>query len=365
MTVRKIYEIIDYLLMFLNNSFARKLQDYLVTIQNNPSNIVLTKEITDRLITDLEGIMQTDISLNLNKVLYASAVKSFTDEKYYTELINLKEANYSDYSSQYNILNNIITQLDADVKQNIINLENLKTVFKPFLNKDYSELQGDKNAIFSIVLNNIQSYHNLKILNRELNRWDHGLMIYQQILSPDTPKSLEIVEVSEGSIEILLNLDADTVSSLIDLFKTGLEAFGAYLTYKEIKNKLTKPFQDNKKLMKGEEEQEKLLLENVDETIINKLKQQAEASNQEKIEALDKKIDVVTKLLTDQIVKGNNIKLISAPENEVEMEELEEEKEKIFTNSQKVFKKLDEPSKQKLLDQYIVKESETENSIDP
>jgi small nuclear ribonucleoprotein (snRNP)-like protein len=357
MTIRKINEIINYLLYVLNEGFVQKLQDYLVTIQNNSSNLVLTKEITDRLISDLEAIMQTDIPTNMDKILYSSVSKPFTDRKHYDELIELKEANYSDYSTQYSSLVNIITRIDSDVKQNLIDIENLKTVFKPFLDKDYSELQGENNAIFSVVLNNIQSYRNLKLLNKELNKWDQGLMIYQQILSSDTPRSLEIVEVSEGSIEILLNLDADTVTSLIDLFKTGLEAFGAYLTYKEIKNKLTKPFQDNKKLMKGEEGQEKLLLENVEEAIVTKLKQQAEASKQENIEALDKKIDIVVKLLTDQIVKGNNIKLISAPEEKPEIENLEEEKEQIFVNSQKVFKKLDETSKQKLLDQYEYKES--------
>lgn len=358
MTIRKVNEIIDYLLVFLNNGFTQKLQDYSVTIQNNSSNLVLTKEITDRLISDIEVIMQTDIPVNMDRVLYTSESKPFTDGKYYDELIKLKELKYSDYSSQYSSLLDIITRMDNNIKQNLIDIESLKIVFSPFLDKDYAELQGEDNAIFSIVLNNIQSYKNLKLLNKELNKWDHGLMIYQQILSSDTPKTLEIVEVSEGSVEILLNLDASTVNSLIDLFKTGLEAFGAYLAYKEIKSKLMKPFQDNKKLMKGEEGQEKLLLENIEEAIINKLRLQAEASNQKNIEALDKKIDVVMKLLTDQIVKGNNIKLISAPEEQPETEVLEGEKEDIFISSQKIFKKLDEPSKQKLLNQYIDKEIE-------
>jgi small nuclear ribonucleoprotein (snRNP)-like protein len=359
MTIRKVNEIIDYLIDFLKeNRFIQNLSNYLVTIQNNQSNLVLTKEICDRIIADFDQIEQTDLSANLEKVLYASTSKPFTTKKYYDRLIQLREANYTDYSTQYGTLSNIITEIQADTNQNLLEIEKIKKVFKPFQEKDYSELQGSENAIFSIILNNVQSYKNLKLLNQELKRWDTGLFVYQQILSSDTPKSLDIVEVSEGSIEILINLDFSAVSSLVELFTKGLEAFSAYLAYKAIKYELVKAFHDNEKLLKGEENQEKLMLENVKESIINKLKQQAEASRQSDIEALDKKIDIVTKLLTDQIVKGNNVRLISAPEGETDIEVMESEKQEIFIKSQKIFKTLDEPNRQKLINVYVDREAE-------
>jgi hypothetical protein len=188
-------------------------------------------------------------------------------------------------------------------------------------------------------------------LSFELKNWDKGLFIYQQIISEETPKPFEIIEIDQGSIEVVLNLLFDVSEKLLDLFKTGFEVYGSYLAYKTIvKDTLLKSFRGNEKLISAEEEREKLLLENVRIAVREELKKQAKKIKKQ--EAIEKKIDEVTKLVTEHIIKGNSVKLLSAPEDKEEIFEKEEEKELYFIKSKADYKKLDEATKQILISEF-------------
>lgn len=351
MTVRKIIELVDFIKLTIGPSqYSGILQDQIVTIQNNTNNLVLLKEIADKAISDFEKLKEKEIPELLDKVL-VEKVKPFTQENYFQQLLNLKEANYPDPGSQYNTLNNILTQIQARVNQNIAELDKIKATVEPFLTKDFSELQKEDNTLFAIIFNNINSYNNLKTLSFELKNWDRGLFIYQQIISDETPKPFEIVEVDQGSIEVVLNLIFEVGEKLLDLFKTGLEVYAAYLAYKTVvHDNLLKSYKGNPLLIKSEEEREKLLLENVKVAVKEELKKQAKKVK--KHEALEKKIDEVTKLITEHIIKGNSVKLISAPADKEEILEKEEEKENFYIASKSDYKKLDEETKQLLLTEF-------------
>ena len=354
MTVRKIIELIDNLKRILQDGgFSNKLSDYLVAIQNNPNNLVLLKEITDKLISDLTEIEQSDVPENLERILVNSNNKPFTDDDFLKQVEDLKAQNATDPGSHYNSLNNIITQLQSRITQNITELDATKKVVQPFLTKDYSELQKETNAIFALVFNNPNSFENLKNLSFELKRWDRGLFIYQQIISDDAPKAFEIVEIDQGSIEVVLNLAFEVADKLLELFKTGFEVYGAYLAYKTTVLEIIKSYRGNEKLIKGEEEREKLLLENVRKAIKDEVIMQSKKSKAKNQEAIEKKIDEVTKLLSDHIVKGNSVKLLSAPTDKEEAVLVkEEEKEMTFIANTKNYKQIDETTKQKLLTEY-------------
>lgn len=351
MTVRKIIELIDFIKDKIGkNNFSTKLQDYLVTIQNNNNNLVLLKELTDKLIEDYGKLEEEEIPELLDKVL-VNKEKPFTDDGFLKQLENLKEQNYPDPGSHYNTLNSIITQLQARVNTNIAELDKISITVRPFLSKDYSELQTETNAIFAIIFNNEQTYNSLRLLSFELKNWDRGLFIYQQIISEETPKPFEIIEIDQGSIEVVLNLLFDVGEKLLDLFKTGFEVYGAYLAYKTIIHEtLSKSFRGNEKLIKGEEEREQLLLENVKIAVREELKKQAKKVKKQ--EALEKKIEEVTKLVTEHIIKGNSVKLLSAPKEKEEVYEKEEEKEVLFVKSKVDYKKLDEATKQLLISEF-------------
>ncbi|MDQ2718944.1 MAG: hypothetical protein M3Z26_04175 [Bacteroidota bacterium] len=351
MTVRKIIELVDFIEATIGpTQYSSLLQDQIVTIQNTPNNLVLLKEITDKAIFDFEKLREKDIPELLDKVL-VEKVKPFTQETFFQQLLDLKEANYPDPGSQYNTLNTILTQIQTTVNQNIVELDKIKKTVEPFLTKDYSELQKEDNALFAIIFNNVNSYSNLKTLSFELKNWDRGLFIYQQIISDETPKPFEIVEVDQGSIEVVLNVIFEVGEKLLDLFKTGFEVYAAFLAYKTvIHDNLVKSYKGNLLLIKSEEEREKLLLENVKIAIKEELNKQAKKAK--KHEALEKKIEEVTKLITEHIIKGNSVKLISAPTDKEEILDKEEEKESFYVASKSDYKKLDEETKQLLLTEF-------------
>ena len=121
----------------------------------------------------------------------------------------------------------------------------------------------------------------------------------------------------------------------------------------------------NKKLIQMENEREKLMLDNIKESISTKLLEQhtERIKIDKKIEkpGLEKKIDQVAIVLADHIVKGNEIKLLTPPkkidENDIDIaEELREE----TANVRESFKKLNAEEKQILIDKYTIKENEEE-----
>lgn len=351
MTVRKILELIISVKKQIGvDNYITKLQDYQTTIQNNSSNIVLLKEILDKTIYDLDNLIENSIPEFLEKLLVGKIIP-FEFEKFKKQLIELKEKNHTDYSQLYNELTNILAQMLEKMNSNIAELDKISKVIEPFQTKDFNDIQEDDNAIFAIIFNNESSFNNLKSLSFELRNWDKGLFLYQQIVSDETPKAFEIIEVEQGSVEVILNLAFDVAENLVDLFKTGMETYGAYLTYKTlIHDKLFATFKDNKKLMALEEEREKLLLQNVKDVVRNEIKKQAKKGK--KHEALDKKIEEVTKLVTEHIIKGNSVKLLSAPEEKEEVLEKEKEKEMHYVKSKADYKKLDEATKQLLLEEF-------------
>ena len=357
MTVRKIIELIDFIKSKIGkDSFSQILQDYIVTIQNNSTNLVLLKEITDKAIIDYEKLLYEQIPEMLNRVL-VNKTKPFTTTDFLKQLQDLKDQNNTDPATHYNALNSILTTLQTRFQADITELDTIRALLVPFLSKDYSELQKVDNAIFAIIFNNDNSFSNLKTLSFELKNWDRGLFIYQQVISEETPKAFEIVEIDQGSIEVVLNLLFTVAEKLLELFKTGLEVYGAYLVYKTIvHDNLIKSYRGNEKLIKSEEEREKLLLDNVREAVREELKKQAKKVK--KHEALEKKIEEVTKLVTDHIIKGNSVKLLSAPEEHKEILEKEEAKEELFIQNNVNYTKLDSSTKKQLLDEFTTKPKE-------
>jgi len=354
MTVRKIIELIDFIKSKIGaSSYSQNLQDYIVTIQNNTGNLVLLKEITDKAIYDYEKLLEQQIPEMLDKVL-VNKTKPFTTENFLKQLEDLKASNNIDPATHYNSLNSILTTLQARVAADIAELDIIKAMIVPFLTKDYSELQKEDNAIFAIIFNNDKSYNNLNTLSFELKNWDRGLFIYQQVISEETPKAFEIVEIDKGSIEVVINLLFIVGEKLLELFKTGFEVYGAYLAYKTIiHDNLLKSYRGNEKLIKSEEEREKLLLDNVRSAVREEIKKQAKKIKKQ--EALEKKIEEVTRLVTDHIIKGNSVKLLSAPEEKKEVLKQEEEKEQLFIQNKVNYKKLDSLTKQLLIDEFTTK----------
>lgn len=351
MTIRKIIEIIDFVKSKLGKGeLQTKLQDYQSTIENNSSNIILLKELLDKSIDDLIELKNEDISNLLNKILVGTT-KPFALDNYIKKLFGILNKNHTDYSIIYNEMENLFGEMIQDLTRNLEELEKIRKTILPFQEKDFSELQSTDNSIFAIIFTNEKSIGNIKSLSYELKNWNRCLFLFQLIVSKKTPSSFEIIEVEQGSIEVIINLAYEISDKLLDVFKTGLETYTAYLAYKTlVKDNITKTFNGNEELIELEEKREKLMLQNVKEAVKKELKKKAK---KDKEEALEKKIDEVTRLLTEHIIKGNTVKLLSAPEKE-EDEVMKKEKERaiLYKKSQIDYKKLDKETKLFLIEHF-------------
>ena len=354
MTIRKLIELIDLVKSNLQTQgLTQRLNDYLVTIQNNQGNLVLLREIHDKLIMEIESVLSSEVPEALDKILLTNENRPFLKDDFLAQLVNLKSSNVADPPSLFNALNSIVSNLVTRVNQNISGIDGFRNTLTPFLTRDFSIYQKDDNGLLNIIFSNHSSYKDLKSLSFETGRWNKGLFLYQQIITDKTPSDFEIIEVDNGSIEFVINIDFKVVENLLELFKVGLEVYGAYLLYKSNLLEIIKTYRGNEKLIKSEEEREKLLLDNIKEAIKTEIQKQVKKANQKNKEAIDKKIDQVTQLVTDHIVKGNNVKLISAPESQKEVIFKEEQiKETQFISNKKNYDKLDEGTKQKLISEF-------------
>ena len=196
------------------------------------------------------------------------------------------------------------------------------------------------------------------------------LPIYHQLLKSESPGDIQIIEVQNGSIDFVLNLDIDVALDLVELFKLGFKGFAAYLSYKKLLEPIVRHYHGNKKLIRSEEEREKLLLENIGTAIQERIKKQhADAKKADtgvNKTAIPKKIEQVTKLIASHIIKGNDMKLLSIPargETEEGGEEVPDERDALRKESMEARRQLrlmSTEAHQKLLEAYGRLEEEEE-----
>lgn len=365
MTIRKLIEQIDYLEQNLKQSgFWETTQDNYNTILNNRQNIVLLKELTEKQVNKLNILLSSETPLFLESILNPNGSEPFSDTDFVQLFQDVLSSNIVDVNQYYNEITPIFNDLISKVTENIEKIETLKSIFQPYLDKDYSLLQAESNAIFSIKFSDEKTIGGLKNLSKEINKWNTGLLIYYNLIKGESPKDIELIEVDNGSIDFVINIDFDIASKFLELIKVGFELFTAYLLYKTNIAQITKSYGDNQKLIDGEKQREQDLLENisiqVEKTIKKQLKEQKKGTKAQ-IEALDKKIEVIAKLVKEHIVKGNSVKLLSSPEAEKENTALvQKDNQELTEKTKNLFKQLGPEEQIKLLEAFV---QETEESI--
>jgi hypothetical protein len=210
----------------------------------------------------------------------------------------------------------------------------------------------------------------LKEFSKNLSKLQKAINLYHQILKSSSPPDVEILEIQNGSIDIIVNLDIDIALNLIDLFKIGFKCYIAYLSYKNMIRPIVDTYFGNKKLESGEIEREKDLLENIGESIKREIKKQHEKALQtdKSIDTnIDKKVEQVSNLITSHIINGNNIKILALSYDEEKNEDKDRNKENITelriltANAHNELKKLPDIELIKLLE-YYTKSNNDENS---
>lgn len=175
----------------------------------------------------------------------------------------------------------------------------------------------DGLAIIAIVFNEHQTITSLEQFTKTLAAWNRVLPIYHQLLKSESPEDIQIVEIQNGSIDFVVNLNVDVALNLVELFKMGFKVFAAYLSYKQVIKPIIDSYYGNRKLISQEEEREKLLLENIGSAIQKQIEAQHKKAKKadKRVDgtAVTKKVEQVTNLIASHIVKGNDMKLLALP----------------------------------------------------
>ena len=301
----------------VNSGFKRDLEDYIASIPASQNNILGLREIAGKLLSSIERIYAGDLPDALAALLPNPSARPFTEsphDKELQELLNNSEIPQQEF---FNRLNSKLAQLKKQIDQNTSEITKIEQFLSPYVSVDISNLADDDLAIIAIIFNDRETITSLGRFAKTVASWNRTLQIYHQLLKSDSPEDISIVEVQNGSIDLIVNLDVDVAINIAELFKVGFKVFVAYLSYKKMIKPIIESYHGNKKLIAGEEARVKLMLDNIGEAVKGAIHDQHKAAikadNKVDDTAIQKKVEHVANLVTAHIVQGNDVKLLALP----------------------------------------------------
>lgn len=354
----------------VDSGFKRDLDDFAGSLPASQNNIMVLREIADKVLSVINRLYSGDLPDGLKSLLPGEKIRPFTEVPHDSNLRELIENTEIPQPEFFNQLTNLINQLRQQIEQNVNEVTKIKEFITPYISKDVERIAKDDIAIIAIVFNERQTITNLKQFTKALAAWNRVLPIYHQLLKSESPEDIQIVEIQNGSIEFVVNLNVNVALNLVDLFKLGFQVFAAYLSYKQMIKPIIDSYHGNKKLISQEEERETLLLENIGTTIQNRIEAQHKEAKKadKKVDgtAVPKKVEQVTNLIASHIVKGNDMKLLALPETgETKDGEEEVRDERVALREQSIaarrqLRHITGDAQQRLLEAYGKLKEETE-----
>lgn len=349
--------------LVIKSGFKRDITDFIQSIQQGQNqNLVFMKDLSGKVKNKLIEFENYGLEAELSLVLREN--KPFTTLNTLNQLEELDSNTEIDGNNYFSKFNQILNQLKQHLDENKKELDTLLIFFQKYKSDNKYESENEQ-ALVSLIFKDLKSTGSLKEFAKVLNRWNRMLVVYHTLLTSDSPDEITLVEIQNGSIDVIFNIDFDIAIDLTELIKTGLTVYGAYLLYKSKTAKIIiESYLGNQKLLKQEKEREKLMLENIKESIAQRALEQhkEKLKSDRKIEktSIEVKIEEVSSVITDHIIKGNELKLLTPPKineedggNDISVE-LREETAKV----RETFKKLTSEEKQLLIEKYSIKNEE-------
>ena len=345
----------SYVLEFENyvitSGFHRDINDLTTSMPNYQNDILNMRKVIENLNSYLENIYRTDLPAHLIKLMIHNTQPSFTFEDHYKNLIDLYEDKKIPQNQFFTKLTDIINKLNGRVNQNVTEVSRIKKFLEPYVDKDTQQLKSTNSALISIIFNDELTTKSLTTFSKTIHCWNKYLPLYHQLLRSESPEDIEIVEIQNGSIDIVFNLDIKVAMGLAEVFKVGMGCFAAYLAYKEVLKPFTSTFRGNKKLINAETDMEEGMLENIGTALQEKIQEQHTAALKMD-SSIDKssvkiKVNEVEKLISSHIVKGNEFKLLAVPELDENNDEDQATIDEINSDLEKL--RVDIKNKSKLL----------------
>ncbi len=347
----------------VKSGFKRDLEDYIASLPASQSNILGLREIAGKLLSSLERIYAGDLPNALAALLPTPQVRPFTEFPHDQELRELIGNSEIPQQEFFNRLNSKLVQLKKQIDQNTAEITKIEQFITPYVSVDISKISDEDLAIIAIIFNDRETITNLGSFAKTVALWNRTLPIYHQLLKSESPKGIAIVEVQNGSIDLIVNLDVDVAINLAELFKVGFEVFAAYLSYKKMIKPIIDSYHGNRKLIAQEEGREELMLDNIGEAVKGTIHEQHKAAKKadNKVDgtAIQKKVEQVTNLVTAHIVQGNDVKLLALPAQGEAAEDpnaatrdLGEELQKESMAARRALREIPPEAHQKLLETY-------------
>ena len=301
----------------LGSGFKRDLDDYASSLPASQGNIVALRDIADKVLSKLDRIYAGDLPESLDSLLPSEDGMPFTAMPYNDDLRAIVEDTTIQQEEFFGSLTKLVNQLRKHVQQNNERVVAIAKFLEPYLSADRQRISSSGTATLAVVFKDKQTTGTLNEFTRTLSAWNRTLPIYHQLLRSQAPPDVELVEVQNGSIDFLVNIDVKVALDLVDLFKLGFQVFAAYLTYKQMIEPIVDSYHGNTKLIRQEAERERDMLSNIGDVVRAQIRKQHQTAK--RIDpgidatAIEVKIEHVGNVVTSHIVKGNDLKLLALP----------------------------------------------------
>jgi len=352
--------------LVIDSGFKRDIKDYRQSInQAQNQNLVFMKELSEKILVAFNIFQNYSLTHELNIVLKGS--KPFTELDIIDRLTTM---NKDTKIAATTYLKQFVQQVDLLMKtlnENEKEIITIEEMFSKYTAEVDSNITKEELALVSLIFKDLKTTGSLREFSKVLKKWDTTLILYHRLLRSESPEQISLEAIQNGSIDVIFNIDVNVAIDLAEVMKVGLQVFGAYLAYKsDIAKKIIESYMGNKKLISLEEERQELMLLNIKESIQLKILEQhnqmlEEDSNIDKT-SIKKKVDEVSSVITDHIIKGNELKLLSIIEDD-DIDEDEDSEENILSTElrketstvRKQLKSISTEDKQQLLELYSLK----------
>lgn len=347
----------------IESGFKRDIGDYIASLPAAQTSILALREISTKVLCELERVYLGDLPAALAALLPTPKVRPFTEsphDKDLSELVNDNEITQQDFYGQ---LASRLGRLHSEIEANADAISKIEEFITPYVKADSAALSATDLAIISIVFNHRETITSLQRFASTVTLWNKVLPVYHQLIKSSSPEDIRIVEVQNGSINLIINLDVDVAIDLAEIFKIGFQVFVAYLSYKKMIKPIVDSFNGNKKLISSEHTRETMLLDNIGEAVRGAISDQHKHAKKydAKVDgtAIQKKIDLVTKMITTHIVQGNDILILALPEQIGQTDEETAQVQKLTddlrtesTAARRSLREIPKEAHQKLLEAY-------------
>jgi len=342
----------------INSGLQRDLQDYVTTIAQSAGNSEILRNIGTKIEKTLKRFQDDGVAAEIEKLLPTQIQSSIFVLSELTRIEALNNDPQLQIQQYHQQITNIINELNTKCQNTTKAINKIEEFIQPYVASTSTRESESGMGMISLIFKDSDTTKKLSSFSKEIDGWRKVLPIYSNLITNKSPHDIEIVNVQNGSIDVILNLDVDVAINLAELFGMAVKGFAAFLAYKTANRKIEAAIKGNNRYQEIENEKQGLLLENIRDSVKRLANEQVkkEGESEKKIEAMDKKIDMITSAVANHVIKGNEIKLVSYDksfvQDEVELVNREERTKESLVEASRDYKLLDSETKQKLLTQY-------------